>query len=225
MPYSGYLKRPNGSMLLCYISSRRQFSGAPEEQIRQLLNKIEECITAGIDYIQLREKDLSGRALENLVQAAARLFPANSVSKLLINSRLDVALACGAHGVHLPANDVSASEARALMVRAGCAHPIIGVSVHSAQELSIAESHGADFAVFAPVFEKEGSAVGDGIKKLEAACSQPNRDMPVLALGGITLENARECMQAGANGLAAIRLFQENDVAKIIQRLQQINFS
>lgn len=131
LPYSGYLKRPNGPMLLCYISSRRQFSGGPEEQIRRLLNKIEECIAAGIDYIQLREKDMSGRALENLAAAAAGLFPANGTSRFLINSRVDVALACGAHGVHLPANDLSASEARALMTRGGCARPTIGVSVHS----------------------------------------------------------------------------------------------
>lgn len=225
LPYSGYLKRPDGPRLLCYISNRRQFSGNQQEQIRRLLAKIEECIAAGVDYIQLREKDLSIRALEALSEAVARLFPANSASKLLINSRVDVALACGAHGVHLPADDLSASEARVLMARGGCARPIIGVSVHSVQELSSAESHGADFAVFAPVFEKEGKTVDSGLRKLAEACNKPNRDMPVLALGGIMLENARECMQAGADGIAAIRLFQGNDVAKVVGRLRQINFS
>lgn len=211
-------------MLLCYISNRLQFPGNQQDQIRRLLAKIEECISAGVDYIQLREKDLSIRALEALAEAAARLFPANSASKLLINSRVDVALACAAHGVHLPADDLSASEARALMARGGCAGPIIGVSVHSAPKISSAESHGADFAVFAPVFEKEGKTV-DGLRKLAEACSKPNRDMPVLALGGITPENARECMQAGANGIAAIRLFQENNVAKVVACLRQMNFS
>ena len=219
LPYSGYLKRLDGPVLLCYISNRRQFPGNQQDQVRQLLAKIEECIAAGVDYIQLREKDLSLRALESLAEAAARLFPAGSAAKLLINSRVDIALACGAHGVHLPADDLSASEARALMARGGCARPIIGASVHSLQELSSAESHGADFALFAPVFEKEGKTVNGGLRKLAEACSKPNRDMPVLALGGITLENARECMQAGANGIAAIRLFQENDVARVVAHI------
>lgn len=225
LPYSGYLKRPNGPLLLCYITSRRQFSGGPDDQMRQLLAKIEECVAAGIDFIQLREKDLSARALEELADAAIRLFPPGGPARLLINSRLDVVLACRAHGVHLPAHDLSASEARAILARAGCDQPVIGVSVHSAEELAHAEAHGAGFAVFAPVFEKEGRTISDGIKKLEQACHSPNRDMPVLALGGITLENARQCMKAGADGIAAIRLFQENDVAKVAKSLRELQFS
>jgi len=222
LPYSGYLKRPHGPMLLCYITSRRQFPGNPGDQVRQLLDKIEESVAAGVDYIQLREKDLSARALEGLAEAAIRLFSADGPARLLINSRPDVALACGAHGVHLPANDLLPSEARALLARGGCAHPVIAVSVHSVEELSHAESHGADFAVFAPVFEKNGRKVSDGLLKLEQACQRPNRDMPVLALGGITLENARQSMDAGADGIAAIRLFQENDVAGIAARLRAV---
>lgn len=220
LPYSAYLKRPNGPMRLCYITSRQQFPGSPDEKIRRLLARIEECVAVGIDYIQLREKDLSTRALESLAQAAARLFPSSAGSKLLINSRLDVALASGAHGVHLPANDLSASEARALLACGGCSHPVIGVSVHSVEELSNAEAHGADFAVFAPVFEKDGRRIDDGLKKLAEACAKPNRDMPVLALGGVTLENARQCIEAGADGIAAIRLFQENDAAKVATQLK-----
>jgi thiamine-phosphate pyrophosphorylase len=219
LPYSGYLKKPSGPVQLCYITSRQQFPGNPDEKIHRLLDKIEECVAAGIDYIQLREKDLSTRALESLAEAAVRLFPSNG-SKLLINSRADVALACGAHGVHLPAGDLSASEVRTILAHGGCIHPIIGVSVHSAQELAYAEAHGADFAVFAPVFEKDGRSIDDGLKKLAETCAKSNRDMPVLALGGITLENARQCMEARADGVAAIRLFQENDVAKVAAQLR-----
>lgn len=220
LPYSGYLKRPDGPMLLCYITSRQQF---PDGQMRQLLAKIEECVAAGIDYIQLREKDLSVRDLETLATAAARLFPSEG-PKLLVNSRVDVALACRCHGVHLPSNDLPASEARAILARGGTVHSVIGVSVHSLEELAYAEAHGADFAVFAPVFEKDGRTIGDGLKKLKEACQRPHRDMPVLALGGITLENAHLCMESGANGIAAIRLFQENDVAKVAAQLRGANF-
>lgn len=220
LPYSGYLQRPNGPLLLYYITDRRQFSGNPQKQKRRLLDKISECVAARVDYIQLREKDLSTREMEALACAVARLFPAGSASKLLINSRIDVALACGAAGVHLPSRDLPASEARAIFSRAGNVHPIVGASVHSTQELSYAEAHGADFAVFGPVFEKEGKAIGAGVKALEEACGKPDRAMPVLALGGITLENARQCIQAGADGIAAIRLFQDQNVHQLAAQLR-----
>lgn len=212
-------------MLMCYITSRRQFPGRPEDQRRLLLEKIQECGAAGVDYIQLREKDLNTRALEALAAEAAALVPQGGPARLLINSRIDVALACGIHGVHLPANDLTASEARALLARGGSMDPVIGVSVHSVEELSYAEAHGADLALFAPVFEKDGRTAGDGITKLAQACNKPDRDMPVLALGGVTLENARQCMRAGADGIAAIRLFQENNVASTVERLRQMVFS
>jgi len=222
LPYSGYLQRPSGPMQLYYITDRRQFRGDAEEQRRQLLAKIAECVSAGIDYIQLREKDLSLRALEELAKAAMRLLPKEGPTRLLINSRIDVALACGAHGVHLPANDLSASEARAIFARAGHVQPVIAVSVHSIEELAYAEAHGADFAVFGPVFEKDGETTSDGLGKLEKACHKPDRDVPVLALGGITLANAQRCIQAGADGIAAIRLFQETDAGGIATGLRGI---
>jgi len=220
LPYSGYLQRPSAPTKLYYITDRRQFPGSAEDQRRQLLAKIAECVAAGIDYIQLREKDLSIRALEELAKAAMSLAPKDGPTRLLINSRVDVALACGAHGVHLPANDLSASEARAIFARAGYVEPLIAISVHSTEELSYAEAHGADFAVFGPVFEKDGQRTSDGIERLEKACHKPDRDMPVLALGGITVANAQQCIDAGADGIAAIRLFQENDVARIAVQLR-----
>ena len=219
LPYSNYLHPPAGPLLLYYITDCRQFPGNSQEQERRLLDKIAECVAAGIDFIQLREKDLSIRTLEELAKQAAALVPAQGNTRLLINSRIDVALACGAHGVHLPANDLSASEARAIFAQAGVANPIIAVSTHSVGELSYAEAHGADFAVFGPIFEKDVKAVSDGLSKLQEACSKPNRSMPVFALGGITTANAQQCIEAGANGIAAIRLFQENDVAEIAKFL------
>jgi thiamine-phosphate pyrophosphorylase len=207
-------------MLLYYITDRRQFPGNPEAQRQQLLRKIAECAAAQVDYIQLREKDLNIRALEELATEAVRLLPPGAHTKLLINSRTDVALACGAHGVHLPANDLPASEARSILGQCGSVHPVIAVSVHSTEELSYAEAHGADFAVFAPVFETDGQRIGDGLERLRQSCGKPGRAMPVLALGGITLENAQQCLVAGANGIAAIRMFQENNAGKIVAKLR-----
>lgn len=221
LPYSGYLQRPTGGLLLYYITDRRQFSGNAEEQRRLLLAKIAECVAAGIDYIQLREKDLSARALEELAAEAMKLVAPSSHTRLLINSRTDVALACGAHGVHLPANDLSASEARAIFGRTGDVRPVIAVSTHSPVELSYAEAHGADFAVLGPVFEKNGVTAGDGLQKLAQVCHESNRAMPVLALGGVTMENAGRCIAAGANGIAAIRLFQDGDVYAATRQLRQ----
>ena len=220
LPYSGYLQPPQAPVLLYYITDRRQFPGGPEQQKQNLLDKIAGCIAAGVDLIQLREKDLTIRALEELAKSTARLFPPESRSKLLINARIDVALSCGAHGVHLPANDISASEARTIFAQAGHAHPTIGVSVHSLEELTRAEAHAAGFAVFGPVFQKDGHVIADGIQRLREASHKADRCMPVLALGGITPENAQECLSAGADGIAAIRLFQENDVRRVVAHLR-----
>ena len=210
------------ALQLYYITDRQQFAGDYHEQERLLLAKISECAAAGVEYIQLREKDLKTRALEELsLKAMAAL--AGSRTRLLINSRTDVALACGAHGVHLPANDLSASEVRAIFARAGRSEPVIGVSTHSLSEVASAEAHGASFAVFGPVFEKSGSANPEGLEQLRQIChhaeaAQP--PMPVWALGGITLENAGQCVAAGAAGIAAIRLFQQNDVDAVAKRLR-----
>jgi thiamine-phosphate pyrophosphorylase len=209
---------------LYYITDRRQFPGDAQEQERRLLEKIAECAAAGVDLVQLREKDLGARALEELARKAMAAL-AGSRTRLLINSRTDVALACGAHGVHLPANDLAASDARSIFARAGVSEPLIGVSTHSAAEVASAEAHGADFAVFAPVFEKAGTASREGLDQLRQIChrteaAQP--PMPVLALGGITLENARLCLEASAAGIAAIRLFQQNDVAAVAKQLRSL---
>ena len=208
-------------MLLCYITDRRQFPCNPVEQRQRLLEKVAECVAAGVDYLQLREKDLSIRELESLARDVMRLFPAGVHTRLLVNSRLDVALSCGAAGVHLPARDLPPSEARSLLATAGMAHPVIGVSTHCLQEVMHAESHGADFAVFGPVFEKDSQASVNGLEKFREASRRPavGTPMPLLALGGVTVDNAAQCIEAGAAGIAGIRLFQENNVQKLIEEL------
>ncbi len=224
-------------MLLYYITDRSQFPGAEAERRSRLLEKIAEAARAGIDFIQLREKDLCARDLESLAREAVGLCreTRNEERKvcLLINHRGDVALAVGAAGVHLRSDDISAADARALLSRnpqLATRNFLVAVSCHTAAEIALAESQGADFAVFAPVFEKSGRK-GAGLEALRQACARavaPDvkveagliHSMPVLALGGVTLENAGACLDAGAAGIAAIRLFQENDVAQVVARLR-----
>lgn len=211
-------------MLLYYITDRRQFSGAPSQQCRSLLSTALAAARAGVDFIQLREKDLTAREIETLARElmlALRDFPQ---TRLLVNSRTDVAIAAGANGVHLPADDISASEARVIFTRAGVKSPVIAVSCHTAAEIEKAESHGADFAVLGPIFEKEGKRVSAaGLMALREACNRSAAAaarMPVLALGGVTLENASACLAYGASGVAGIRLFQTGDVTRVVAELR-----
>ena len=207
---------------LYYITDRRQFPGEAREQERLLLAKIAECAAAGVDYIQLREMELCTRALEELAHQA-RAALGGTGTRLLINSRTDIALACGAHGVHLPGNDLQASEVRTIFDRANLAAPLIALSVHSAADVAYAEAHGADFPVFAPVFEKGGAQNPAGLEQLRQICRRTVAAAPpmaVFALGGITLENARQCLEAGAAGIAGIRLFQENPAGKVVRSLR-----
>jgi len=222
-PTTSYSPVNSGPLLLCYITDRRQFRGSSADQIQQLLARITDCAAAGVDYIQLREKDLSARELEKLAVKALAALPGNSPSKLLINSRLDVALACGAHGVHLPASDLNPGEARALWNRATERACVIGVSAHSAREIALAESHGADFAVFGPVFEKAGATNPGGLQQLQQVCQRSQAavpPMPVLALGGVRVQNAPRCLGAGCQGIAGIRLFQESNASTVVAALR-----
>jgi len=233
--------------VLYYVTDRAAFAGDEPVRRRQLLDKIAEAARCGVDYIQLREKDLSPRELERLAQQAIEALssakkPApghRRATALLINSRSDVALAAGADGVHLRSDDVPACDVRMIWSRSAskggagkCGagtlarenstqSPIVAVSCHSRAEVAQAEAEAADFAVFAPVFGKKNApgvpAVGLGA--LREAC---RAGIPVLALGGITLENAQSCLAAGAAGIAAIRLFQENDIATVVEKLRAL---
>lgn len=225
------------SSLLYYITDRKAFFGDERTRRLRLLDKIAEAASCGIDYIQLREKDLSARELESLAREAMRVIhdrkPTSDVGHratvLLINSRTDVALASGVGGVHLPANDVTPEKVRAAWVgkcgaNAPCCEisrrdPLIAVSCHSPEDVAQAACNGATLAVFAPVFEKK-DVPGTTPAGLDALCRACLAPIPVLALGGVTLQNAESCRQAGAAGVSAIRLFQENDIAAIVRELR-----
>jgi len=202
--------------LLYYITDRTQFPGDEASRQKQLLAKIAEAAGCGVDFVQLREKDLSTRELEKLaIEAVGVTREACSRTRLLINSRMDVAIAARADGVHLRSDDVSPEVARQLLPRPS----IVAVSCHTVDEVAAAAAADADFVVFGPVFGKQDSpnVRAVGLDGLRAACKIK---VPVFALGGVTIGNAGACLDAGAAGIAAIRLFQENDVSAVVRQLK-----
>jgi len=223
------------TLVLYYITDRSQFPGDEVRRRGLLLAKIADAARAGVDFIQLREKDLAPRELEQLARDAVHAIRKASPSSrgsaikqsthLLINSRTDVALACGADGVHLRSIDVSARDARNVAssaLRAGqpSREWLVAVSCHSVEDVHRAASDSADFAVLAPVFEKKGDSAlaALGLRVLEQACKM---SIPVIALGGITLENTSSCLKAGAAGISGIRLFQDHDIPTAVEKLRQ----
>jgi thiamine-phosphate pyrophosphorylase len=209
-------------MLLYYITDRRSFAGVEADRRRELLRRIGEAANAGVDYVQLREKDLDAAELELLTREALHSIRRNSSrTKFLVNTRVEVALSAGADGVHLPANSPPAGTVREEWKNATGKEPLIGFSTHLLSDLQQAELQSASFAVFGPIFEKDGlEAKGIGLEALRQACAVSC--VPVFALGGVTLNNAKSCLDAGARGVAAIRLFQQGDVAETVERLRRL---
>jgi len=191
---------PERRPLLYAITDGRALAG------RDPLPMIERAVAAGIDLIQIRERELSARELLALAAAAVKRAR-GTATRILINDRLDVALAAQADGIHLPTHGLPVAD-----VRQRYPELLVGASTHNLEELRRAEEGGADFVVFGPVYEtpskkKYGAPVG------LAALAEAARDarIPVLALGGLKEENAAACLAAGAAGLAAISLFQSSD--------------
>ncbi len=180
-----------------YITDRRR---CPAD----LLDCVEANARAGVERIQLREKDLPVRDLLALARAALRRIRGRR-AKLLVNGRLDVALAAGAHGVHLPADAPPVPDLRAVAPRGF----LIAASTHDVGEVLRAEREGADFVVFGPVFpteSKPGTTCIPGLDGLRSACRLA--DIPVYALGGVRADRAGACLDAGAAAIAGIGMFQ-----------------
>ena len=190
-------------MLKCAITSGEGW--AVMEHVRRWSHE-------GVDYVQLREKQMAAGELVKLAVAMLVVLRESGSTKLLVNGRPDVAVAAGADGVHLTAQEgeLTVAQVREVFEAAGAGTPVISVSCHTREEVRRAGADGADFILFGPVFEKrvEGEMVGEGVglEKLQEACDAADR-MPVLALGGITWPRAELCIEAGAAGVAGIRLF------------------
>jgi thiamine-phosphate pyrophosphorylase len=195
------------------ITSRNLFPGDDRQQQAALLEQASRWATDGIDAIQLREKDLPAGVLTNLARnILENIHLAASPTKLLINARPDIAIAAGAHGVHLTSapGEITPSQVRNLFASIPLSPPIITCSCHTLAEVEQARENRVDAILFAPVFGKSvaGEIVvpGQGLDHLRAACAAA-APVPVYALGGVTLDNAPACLEAGAAGIAGIRLF------------------
>jgi thiamine-phosphate pyrophosphorylase len=203
-------------MLRYAITSRALYPGDELQQQTALLRQASRWIADDIDIIQLREKDLSATNIAALArEILLAIAMTTSPTKLLINSRPDIALATGAHGIHLTAapDELTPAQVRSLYVSANLPAPVITVSCHTLEDVRRAHENHADALLFAPVFEKilAGQIItpGQGIDRLRAACLAAS-PIPVYALGGVTLENAPACLEAGAAGIAGIRLFHQS---------------
>jgi thiamine-phosphate pyrophosphorylase len=227
--------QPERKPILCYVTDRkavkRTFTPSPGGSISKittadptqaLLETIRRATAAGINWIQIREKDLETRKLTELVRLAAE-GARETGTKILVNDRLDVALAAGAAGVHLGETSLLVETVAEWRRSAGHAEFRIGASCHSTEAARAAEGAGADYIFFGPVFATPSkSAFGSpqGIERLGDACRAVR--IPVLAIGGVTVGNAHSCFAAGAAGVAAIRLFQESeDLSVVVKRLRR----
>ena len=213
---------PTREITLCYVTDRKGLEVSPENQCEALVGRMEIAARAGVDWIQLREKDLSGRALAELLREALRRVPAGC--RIVLNDRLDVACALGAGGVHLGRESLSVEDARRLARGRGATQDfLVGASTHSLAAALSAENAGADYLVFGPVYATPSKAQygpPQGIERLAEVCHAVS--LPVLAIGGITVENARACLEAGAAGIAAIRLFEEaSDLPAVVDALRR----
>jgi thiamine-phosphate pyrophosphorylase len=197
-------------MYLYAITDRRLFASR-----EALIEKAAQWSRGGVGYVQIREKDLSAAELAELARALiVAIRAAGSSTRVLLNGPAEIAAETGCDGVHLTSDFASHAIAAA---KAGMsktvAEPVISVSCHTLAEVEAARDQGAMLALFAPVFEKRigaEAALGQGLPVLAAACRAAS-PMPVFALGGVSPGNAGECMEAGAAGVAAIRLFASED--------------
>ncbi|MBL8196091.1 MAG: thiamine phosphate synthase [Blastocatellia bacterium] len=211
---------------LCLITDRKQLLSTLlnhqlfdlDTTLSQLLNFCQTAAQAGIDIIQVREKDIPADKLSNFVAKLTKETK-NTNAKVLVNDRLDIALSYEADGIHLPSNSFPINKVRKLVGKKF----IISVAVHSIKEAQLAAKAGADYVLFSPIFDTPSKTIYGpalGLAALEQAVKSVK--CPIIALGGINQSNAKEVLDSKVAGLAAIRLFLEtSDLPKLVNELKR----
>jgi len=198
------------NLRLCYITDRLTLHPTP------LLPFIERAIIAGVDLIQIREKDLGTRPLIDLVKPAVE-SARSTRTRILVNDRLDVALGAGAAGVHLGKRSLPPEVVRERVA----ADFLVGVSCHSLEDAHEAESGGANYVLLGPIFPTPSKLRYGPPLGLETLSEVTARvKIPVLALGGITVGRVKPCLEAGAAGIAGISIFQT--AASFVERVREL---
>ena len=188
--------------MICLVTDRRRLSTGPDA-IDRLVELVGAAASAGVDLIQVRERDLEGRDLAGLVSRCIAAAD-RSATKVLVNDRIDIAAATGAHGVHLRGDSVSVAAARSLLGE----QALVGRSVHTIDEAAAA-ANGADYLIFGALFQTASKDAGHptaSLDDLRSACRVAS-GVPILAIGGMTVPRASEVARAGAAGLAGIGIF------------------
>jgi thiamine-phosphate pyrophosphorylase len=222
--------RPIAPPIVCYVTDRKAL--AEDNSLPALLEVVRDAAAAGVDWVQIREKDLPARDLFTLVKEAVALASVRPGSirppsiKVIVNDRLDVALAAGAAGVHLGHASAPAREV-VHWCRAGNAPAdfLVGVSCHSLEGAQDAENAGASYTYFGPIYETPSKipfGKPHGVEELAQVASAVT--IPLIAIGGVNASNAAECLKAKAAGIAAIRMFQNSpDLATLTETVQTIH--
>jgi thiamine-phosphate pyrophosphorylase len=219
------LKPAANRPIVCYVTDRKSLTGTGMgvSLTSTLLQNIQLAVHAGVDWVQLREKDLPAGQLVELARRAIHLIEEQAAEaeyppRIIVNDRLDVALAAHADGVHLGRESAPVLDV-VRWCRAGNAPArfVIGVSCHSLEEAREAETAKADYIFFGPVFDtpsKRAFGMPQGIERLAEVCRAVQ--LNVIAIGGVDQENAPACIRAGAAGIAAVRIFQQSRDAKAV---------
>jgi len=188
--------------MICLVTDRRRLSSKADD-IDRLVDFVAAAARAGIDLIQIRERDLDTRRLTALVRRCVEAAEGTS-TKVLVNDRADVAVAAGAHGVHLRGDSIAAAAVRSLTGDGA----LIGRSVHGAHEASaVSGAGGVDYLIFGTLYQSAAKSAGHPVATLDELSAACKAGVPVLAIGGITVERAAESARAGAAGIAGIGLF------------------
>lgn len=199
--------------LFYYVTDRSQLHGY------SLFDRIRRAVRLGIDFVQIREKDLGDRDLYELVRKAVEAVR-RSRCRILVNGRADIALAAGAHGVHLPATGLKIPDIKPWLPKGF----LVGVSTHSAREAMQAATAGADYVLLGPIYPTESKlryGPPMGLARFRLACR--SIPIPTFGLGGIRPEFVSQVLAAGASGVAGISLFQNDAYIRELPRVTRIS--